>query len=70
MLHRRCVEREKYLERLLDEEREKNAKLTEQIVVMAHAAPIPLTVDGEGAKVYFMDDNHIVELEREGRGPS
>lgn len=69
MIHKRCVEREKYLERLLDEERQKNSKLTEQIVAMAHQAPIPIAVDGEGAKVYFMDDNHLVELEHEGRAP-
>lgn len=70
MIHKKCEEREQYLQRLLDEERTKNSKLTEQIVAMAQRTPIPLSVDEEGATIYFMDDNHLIELEREGRGPS
>jgi hypothetical protein len=71
MIHDRCDSRIEYLEKLLDEERMKNSKLTEQIVVLSNHTPVPLAVDyNEEARVYYMDDAHIVELENSGRAPS
>jgi hypothetical protein len=69
-LNKQLQDRIAHLERLLDEERDKNSRLIEQVVSLSYKAPIPMRDNNGEATVYFMDDSRLVELEKEGRGPT
>ena len=59
-----------YLRRLLEEERERNRELQDQILIMADKPTIVPVGTGQPAKVVYMDDHRLLELEEEGHGPT
>lgn len=63
------LDRIHHLERLLDEERTRNRELQEQVLLMAEKPIVPVEARGP-AKVYYMDDTRLLELEEEGHGPT
>lgn len=48
---------------------QRNRELQEQILLMAEKPIVPVEARGP-AKVYYMDDQRLLELEDEGRGPT
>ena len=71
MIHKRCDERITHLEQLLDEERRENKKLQEALVDALQNRPsyVHTPMPG-GAKVYYMDDEAMVEFEETGDAPT
>lgn len=63
MLHKACEKRESYLRKLLEEERERNKVLQDQILIMAQQPLIVMEDQVAPAKVSYMDDDRMVELE-------
>jgi hypothetical protein len=68
MFHRRCDKRIDHLERLLDEEREKNKNLQEQMLTLADKPVIP--VGARPANVFYMDEARLMEMEADGDIPT
>jgi hypothetical protein len=64
------VDRISHLSRLLDEERTRNRELQEQILVLCEKPNIVPVGSNRPAKVIYMDDHRLLEMEEEGNGPT
>ncbi len=64
MIHKNCKERIAHLERLLDEEREKNDRLNEALVDALQNRPSFVhTPTPGGGRIHYMDDEAMIEVE-------